>query len=350
MPRPEETELRIGRTSLEDRVFVIAEIGANHEGSLNEAKRLIEAAARCGADAVKFQTYRAETIVAVTETQRRAHFKRLELSEQEFAALAQEAGNHGVVFLSTPFDRESADFLDGLMPAFKVASGDLTATPLLAHIASKGKPILLSTGMADIEEVLEAVRTIERASPRGVGAPVVLLHCVSSYPTPDEQANLMAIPFLRNRAGRLVGYSDHTLGVEACHAAVALGARVIEKHFTFDKGRTTFRDHQLSADPADLSRLVAGIRRIEAMLGEARKRPAAAESQNRLTMRRSLAAACPIAKGETITLEMLTVLRPGTGLAPSRMDDVVGLRAMRDLAAGELLTNDAVEEVGTCVR
>jgi N-acetylneuraminate synthase/N,N'-diacetyllegionaminate synthase len=342
--------MNIGTFDLERRIFVIAEIGANHEGSLDEAKRLIEAAARCGADAVKFQTYRAEKIVAVTETQRRAHFKRLELSEQEFAALAQEAGNHGVVFLSTPFDRESADFLDGLMPAFKVASGDLTATPLLEHIAAKGKPILLSTGMADIEEILEAVRTIERANPGGVKAPMVLLHCVSSYPTPDEQANLMAIPYLQDQTGRSVGYSDHTLGIEACLAAVALGARVIEKHFTFDKGRTTFRDHQLSADPADLSRLVNGIRRVEAMLGEPGKRPGAAESQNRLAMRRSLAAARPIAKGERITREMLTVLRPGTGLAPSHMDEIVGLRAMRDLAAGELLTADAVDEVGTCVR
>ena len=342
--------MKIGSLNLVDRVMIIAEIGANHEGSLDEAKRLIEAAARCGADAVKFQTYRAEKIVAVSETQRRAHFKRLELSERDFAALAQEAGSQGVKFLSTPFDRDSADFLDGLVPAFKVASGDLTATPLLAHIASKGKPILLSTGMAVIEEILEAVRTIERASPRGAEAPVVLLHCVSAYPTPDEQANLMAIPYLRDQAGRLVGYSDHTLGVEACQAAVALGARVVEKHFTFDKGRTTFRDHQLSADPADLSRIVAGIRRIEAMLGEAEKRPVAAESQNRLAMRRSLAAACPIAKGDRITREMLTVLRPGTGLAPSRMDEIVGLRATRDLAAGELLTSGAVEEVGTCVR
>ncbi len=340
----------IGTHDMDEKVFVIAEIGANHEGSLDEAKRLVEAAASCGADAVKFQTYRAEKIVAASEAQRRAHFRRLELSNADFQTLAQVALECGVVFLSTPFDVESADLLDPLMPAFKIASGDLTAAPLVAHIASKGKPILLSTGMADLEEITEAIGVIEDASPRGTQAPVVVLHCVTAYPTPDAQANLNSIPYLRDRTGRLVGYSDHTLGIEACLAAAALGARVIEKHFTFDKSRTTMRDHQLSADPADLSMLVKGIRRIEAMLGEAGKALREAEAQNRVSMRRSLAARTAIPKGTMITPSMLTVLRPGSGLSPSRLLEVVGQRAARDLHSGEILTAEVLEGAATCAR
>ncbi|MBI5855741.1 MAG: N-acetylneuraminate synthase family protein [Nitrospirae bacterium] len=340
--------MNIGVHNLTEKVFVIAEIGANHEGNLDEAKRLIEAAATCGADAVKFQTYRADKIVAASETQRRAHFRRLELTDDAFQTLAHVALEYGVMFLSTPFDVESVDLLDPLMPAFKIASGDLTAAPLVAHIAGKGKPILLSTGMADMEEIFDAVEVIERASPCGAGAPLVLLHCVSSYPTPDASANLNAIPYLRDRTGRLIGYSDHTLGVEACLAAVALGARVIEKHFTSDKTRTTMRDHQLSADPADLAHLVKGIRRVEAMLGETGKALREVEAQNRVSMRRSLAARTAIHKGEVITPAMLTVLRPGTGLPPSKMHEVIGLRAMKDLVPGELLTQDALTEMESC--
>ena len=342
--------MNIGSRNVKDQILVIAEIGANHEGNLDEAKRLIEAAAKCGADAVKFQTYRADKIVAVGETQRRAHFRRLELADEAFETLAQVALEHRVMFLSTPFDTESADLLDPLMPAFKVASGDLTATPLLAHIAGKGKPILLSTGMADMEEIIDAIDVIEGASPLGADAPLVLLHCVSSYPTPDASAHLNAIPYLRDRTGRSVGYSDHTLGIEACLAAVALGARVVEKHFTFDKSRATMRDHQLSADPTDLARLVAGIRRVEAMLGESGKILREVEAQNRVSMRRSLAARTAVHKGEVITPAMLTVLRPGTGLAPSKMHEVVGRRAVRDLQPGELLTVDALEGLTVCVK
>jgi|CXWL01.1.fsa_nt_gi N-acetylneuraminate synthase/N,N'-diacetyllegionaminate synthase len=335
--------MKIGSIALENQVFIIAEIGANHEGSVEEALRMIEAAAQCGVDAVKFQTYRAEKIVASSEIQRRQHFKRLELTDADFRRLAQESAARGLVFLSTPFDRDSADMLDPLMPAFKVASGDLTCGPLLSHIATKGKPILLSTGMADMGEIYEAIEIIEQASPFGQRAPLALLHCVSAYPTPDEQANLLAIRRLQATTGRMVGYSDHTLGIEACVAAVALGVRVIEKHFTLDKSRSTFRDHQLSADPADLTALVTGVRRIEAMLGTGDKAPAAGEAANRLSMRRSLAAAVVIAKGQVLTVEMLTQLRPGTGLPSAMLDRVIGLRVSRDVGEGELLTIADVE-------
>lgn len=340
----------IGTVSIDERVLIIAEIGANHEGNLDEAKRMIDAAARAGADAVKFQTYRADKIVAASEAQRRAHFRRLELSDAEFQTLAQVALECGVLFLSTPFDVESVDLLDPLMPAFKIASGDVTATPLLAHVAGKGKPIVLSTGMASMEEIFEAIRVIEASSPLGFNAPLALLHCVSAYPTPDAQAHLNAIPYLRDRTGRPVGYSDHTLGIEACLAATALGARVIEKHFTFDKAKTSMRDHQLSADPADLALMVKGIRRIEAMLGDAAKGPLEVEAQHRVSMRRSLAARTAIPKGTVIAASMLTVLRPATGLAPSLVSEVVGRRAARDVAPGEVLTRDVLQEVATCAR
>ncbi len=333
---------------LERRVFVIAEIGANHEGRVEAAIRMIDAAARCGVDAVKFQTYRADTIVSPAQADRWRHFKRLELREEDFLALSAHAGRRGVVFLSTPFDAVSVDFLSPLVPAFKVASGDLTAHPLLTRIATKGKPILLSTGMATLEEIRDAVQVIERGHPAGASAPITLLHCVSAYPTPDDHANLCAIPHLREHLGRTVGYSDHTLGIEACLAAVALGARVIEKHFTLDKTRTTLRDHQLSADPADMAALVSGVRRIETMRGDGAKGTLSCETENRVSMRRSLAAAVDIAEGQTIARDMLTVLRPGTGLAPSELEAVVGLRAARSIHAGELLTADAVEGMRIC--
>ena len=342
--------MKIGSLDIHERVLVIAEIGANHEGNLDEAKRLIEAAAKAGADAVKFQTYRAEKIVASSETQRRTHFRRLELTDEAFQTLAQVALEYGVMFLSTPFDVESVDLLDPLMPAFKIASGDLTAAPLVAHIASKGKPIILSTGMAELAEIAEAIGVIEESSPLGAESPVVLLHCVSSYPTPDAEAQLNAIPYLRDRTGRLIGYSDHTLGIEACLAAVALGARVIEKHFTFDKGRTTMRDHQLSADPADLVQLVKGVRRIEAMLGECAKGLRGVESANRVSMRRSLAARVGIPGGTVITASMLTVLRPGTGLSPALLTQITGCRAAQDIRPGELLTPEMIAQELGCVR
>lgn len=340
--------MKIGPHDVTEHVLVIAEIGANHEGSLDDAKRLIEAAARCGADAVKFQTYRADKIVAASEARRRAHFRRLELPDADFQTLAQVAVEQGVVFLSTPFDVDSADLLDPLMPAFKIASGDLTATPLLAHVARKGKPIILSTGMASLEEIADAICTVEETSPLGDKAPLALLHCVSAYPTPDRQANLNAIPYLRDRTGRLVGYSDHTLGIEACLAAVALGARIIEKHFTFDKTRTTMRDHQLSADSTDLAQMVQGIRRIEVMLGEGGKPLMEVERHNRVSMRRSLAARTAIPKGAVITTSLLTILRPGTGISPSAIDRIVGQRAARDIVAGEVLTPDMVAEMEPC--
>lgn len=330
--------MKIGSHDLTQRALIIAEIGANHEGDVAAAERLIRLAARAGVDAVKFQTYRADKIVSRTDPDRQAHFARLELSNEAFRQLDHIAREEGVLFLSTPFDRESVDFLNPLVPAFKVASGDLTAGPLLTQVAEMGKPILLSTGMSSEEEIAQALESIAGIiGEAALKERAVLLHCVSSYPTPPDQANLASIPFLRDRFGLLVGYSDHTLGVQACEAAVALGAVVIEKHFTDSKTGRTLRDHALSAEPDEMATLVERIRKLEPMLGHYGKAPMPAEVDNRQSMRRSVAAARPIPAGTVIAGEMLTVLRPAEGIPPSEFGRVIGRHAARDLAEGDIL-------------
>ena len=339
--------VNIGGIDVTTRPLLIAEIGANHEGDIAVAKTMIAEAARAGADLVKFQTYKAEKIVAATDETRRAHFRRLSLEDAAFVELAAEANKHGVQFLSTAFDVEAVDFLEPLMPAFKVASGDLTFTPLLERMAGKGKPILLSTGMAELHEIEKALLAIAAAAglPRArVGERVVLLHCVSSYPTVPEEANLRAITELREKfPGVSIGYSDHTLGVLAASAAVALGACVIEKHFTLQKEGRTFRDHQLSADPRDLAELSANIRTLTAMLGRGAKVAMPSEQGNLGSMRRSVAARVAIKAGDVIAAEHLTCLRPATGLPPETLPRLVGRAALRDIPAGHVITADAVD-------
>ena len=338
--------MKIGHVDIAERPFVIAEIGANHEGDLQVAKTMIAEAAAAGADAVKFQTYEAEKIVAGTEEARRAHFKRLSLTAAAWPELAAEATKHGVLFMSTAFDLDAVDLLAPLMPAFKVASGDLTFTPLLQRMAAKGKPILLSTGMASPEEIETALVAIAGAAglPRTrIGERVVILHCVSSYPTTPEEANLSAITELRGRfPGLPVGYSDHTLGILAATVSIALGARVIEKHFTLQKEGRTFRDHQISADPRDLAELTATIRTVTTMLGGGGKRLMPSEEANRGSMRRSVAARVAIRAGQVIEEDHLICLRPGSGIAPSRLREVVGRVAARDIPAGHLIEPSAV--------
>ena len=337
--------MKIGAIDLAERPLVIAEIGANHEGDVAAARAMIAAAAAAGADAVKFQTYKADKIVARTEEARFAHFQRMSLSDAAFVELAADARANGVMFLSTPFDVDAVASLDPLVPAFKVASGDLTFAPLLQAVARTGKPILLSTGMATLDEIRTALSIIQEAAgvdEAALRSRVVLLHCVSSYPTPPEDANLAAITDLRRTFGVPVGYSDHTLGVVACLAAVALGARVIEKHFTLQKEGRTFRDHQISADPADMAQLTGAVRTVSTMLGRGGKAPVAAEEANRLSMRRSLAARRAIKAGEPITAADVILLRPGTGLPPSMLGEIIGRVALQDVPAGHHIPPSAV--------
>lgn len=337
--------MKIGGIDITTRPLVIAEIGANHEGDIEAAKVMIREAARTGADAVKFQTYKAAKMVAWDESERFAHFQRLSLPDSAFEELAAEATANGLLFLSTPFDVEAVEFLNALVPAFKIASGDLTFLPLLERVAEKKKPVLLSTGMASLQEIQAALETIRRAGKieRGeLGGRVVLLHCVSSYPTAPEEANLLAVRRLSDEFGLPVGYSDHTLGILACIGAVALGACVIEKHFTLQKEGRTFRDHQLSADVAEMTELVASLRTLAMMFGSGEKVPAPSEEASRISMRRSLAARTDIKAGDVISAEQITCLRPGTMLPPSLLPEVIGHVALHDIPAGHLIPASAI--------
>lgn len=327
-------------------VFIIAEAGVNHNGDISLAKQLVDVAAQVGADAVKFQTFKAENVVTKTapkaEYQRkvadRTHsqldmLKKLELSEQDFAELKDYCDQRNILFMSTPHDQESIDFLDRLgVSLFKIGSGDITNIPYLRHMARKGKPMILSTGASTLGEVEEAVETILASGNKQL----ILLHCVSSYPAKAEDCNLKAIQTLANAFKLPVGFSDHTLGIEVSLAAVALGACVIEKHFTLDR-TLPGPDHQASLEPTELNQLVQGIRTVEKALGNGLKRPSSEELKNRTVIRKSLVAACPIPAGTIILDHMITVKRPGTGLAPKFKDEVVGRRARVDIAEDQLI-------------
>jgi N-acetylneuraminate synthase len=331
------------------RTFVIAEAGVNHNGSLELALGLVDAASRAGADAVKFQSFRADKIAlhsapkasyqeASTGTVESQHemLRRLELSESDHVALAHRCAERGIAFLSTPFDAESADMLFRLgVQQFKIPSGEITNTPLLRHVASFGLPLLVSTGMAYLEEVEECLRTL-----RGAGAAdITLLHCVTEYPAPAEQINLRAMATLRDAFSVPVGYSDHSEGLEIAYAAVALGAVVLEKHFTLDRSLPG-PDHQASIDAAGLVELVRGIRAVESALGNGTKAPALCEVRNREVVRRSLVVSRRIPGGQILVSDDLVALRPGTGISPARIDSIVGRIAAYDIEPGTVLREE----------
>jgi len=325
-------------------VFFIAEAGVNHNGDPALAHRLIEVAAAAGADAVKFQTFRTEALVSrhapkaqyQVETTGAAEsqlemLRKLELSRETFASLAQACRRRGILFLSSPFDLVSADDLESLdVAAFKTGSGELTNLPLLDHLAAKGRPIIVSTGMATLAEVETAVATV------GQRAPLALLHCVSAYPTPPEETNLRAMATLRARFGCPVGFSDHTPGLTVSIAAVALGASIIEKHFTLDRALPG-PDHRASLDPVGLTALVAAVREVEASLGDGDKRPMPSELSTRAVARKSLVATRALRKGETLAAASVAVKRPGTGIAPGELARALGRRLTRDVEVDEVI-------------
>ncbi len=331
----------IGPIDLEREVLVVAEIGNNHEGSYALAEEMIGRAAEAGAQAVKFQTFLPEHYVSRQDTARLERLRKFAFSFDQFARLAKVAARHGVIFLSTPFDLASADAVDALCPAFKVSSGDNTFQPLLERVAAFRKPILLSTGLANLTDLERARTTITHVwDELGHSGEIVLLHCVSSYPTPPVEANLGAIRTLAERFGGVVGYSDHTLGIDAAILSVALGARVIEKHFTIDKNHSDFRDHQLSADPAELAELVQRVRRAAELLGDGRKLAQPSEDRNRVAMRRSIAAGVDLPAGTVLRWEHLIWVRPGDGFAPGSESRLLGRTLARAVAQGELLRPD----------
>jgi N-acetylneuraminate synthase len=325
----------------------VAEAGVNHNGELGLALEMVHAAAEAGAEAVKFQSFRAQHLASPhaplagyqARTVKGGRTQRemlvgLELDEEAHRQIMERCRRLGLIFLSSPFDPPSADLLARLeAPAYKIASGEATNLPFLAELARRGLPLILSTGMCTLAEVARAVRTVQDAGCRQLA----LLHCVSDYPARPEDVNLLAMRTMRAAFGLPVGYSDHTLGDQACHAAVALGACIIEKHFTLDPGLPG-PDQKASVDPAGLARLVAGVRQVEACLGNGQKLPARAEEATAAVARKSLVAARDLAGGKALEPEDLASLRPGTGISPAELPQVLGRPLRRGLKRGELIT------------
>lgn len=332
--------------------FVIAEAGVNHNGDLEMAREMVRVAARAGADAVKFQTFKAERLT--TAQARKAVYqlvatgdgesqlemlRKLELGAEDFKVLQQECSENDILFMSTPFDEESADLLDSLnMNVFKIGSGEITNLPFLEHVASKRKPVILSTGMSYLNEVDVAVRTIRAA---GIHK-LALLHCTSQYPANPADVNLRAMQTMAQAFQVPVGLSDHTTGVDISHAAVALGACVVEKHFTLDNSLPG-PDHRASLEPGELEGLVRGIRRVESALGNGRKEPVEGEADTAAVARKSIVARRDIPAGTMLTQEQVVMMRPGTGLPSSMLDYVIGRVARREIPAGTLISFEMIE-------
>jgi len=337
----------IGSTDVAREVYVIAEVGGNHNGDPETAYRLVEAAAQAGANAVKFQTYRAETLVHpsvepvpivrkhyATQLER---FKSLELSWEVYERIIKMCGDLGVDFMTTPFDLEILRRMAAHMPAIKISSGDLTYHQLIREAASFGKPVILSTGMAEMQEIAEAGALVPPER-------LALLHCVSVYPLPDEQVNLRAVTAMQQAwPDVVIGYSDHTIGPEACLLAVALGARIIEKHFTLDRSQVP-GDHVLSLDPVGLLSLVGQVRRINCMLGSGVKRPTEGESEMRRKMRRGVYAARDLAEGARLINEDLRFLRPSGAYAPADAEGLLRCRLKRAVKAGAAISPNDLQD------
>lgn len=329
--------MKIGKHDLDEDVLIVAEIGNNHEGSYALAEEMVGLAARAGAGAVKFQTIVPQKLVSAQETERIAQLERFRLTHEEFEKLSRVAQQEGVMFLSTPFDLDSVGFLDPLVPAFKIASGDNNFYPLIERVAETGKPILLSTGFMTLDEIGEIVVYIRKVwQNRGITQELAALHCVVSYPAEPEAANLRALQGLRD-VGVTVGYSDHTIGIEAAVLSVALGARIIEKHFTLDKNHSDFRDHQLSADPADMAALVERVGHAIELLGSGHKELAGMERENLPRVRRSITASQPLSAGSLLRSEHLCWVRPGEGLPPGREEELLGKALLRPVEEGEMI-------------
>lgn len=328
------------------KVFIIAEAGVNHNGSLDTAKKLIAAAAEAGADAVKFQTFKAERLVSRfapkadyqkettdADESQLAMLKALELTREQHLELIDCCKRHGILFLSTAFEQESLALLESLdIPLHKIPSGEITNLPFLLAVAATKKPVILSTGMSTLDEVAAAVTLLRENGVREL----TVLHCTTEYPTPWGGVNLAALETLSKALGVPVGYSDHTAGIEISVAAAALGAAVIEKHFTLDKSMPG-PDHKASLEPRELAKLVEAIRHVEAALGSGVKQPSASEQKNLAVVRKSIVALCGIKKGELFTAQNLTVKRPGTGVSPMLWESVLGRAAVRNFCEDELI-------------
>lgn len=327
-------------------VVIIAEAGVNHNGSVKLAKQMIEEAARAGADYIKFQTFKPEKLVSKyaqkadyqkkttgSQESQLQMLEKLALSYDDFVELKKYCEQIGIGFLSTPFDEDSIRFLDRLdMDFWKIPSGEITNYPYLVQVAQTGRDIVLSTGMCEMDEIADAMKVLEE---NGAGN-ISLLHCNTEYPTPYEDVNLLAMNQMREVFNKQVGYSDHTVGIEVPIAAVALGAEIIEKHFTLDKNMEG-PDHKASLEPLELTQMICSIRHIEKSLGDGNKKRTVSEQHNIAAARKSIVAKCAISKGDIFTEANLTVKRPGNGISPMRWKELIGTRAERDYLEDELI-------------
>lgn len=331
--------MKIGEFDTDKKVLVIAEIGNNHEGDFNVACEMIEAAAEAGADAVKFQTIVPNRLVSKKDTNRVDQLSKFTFSQDQFRELHDLANHLSVIFLSTPFDLEVVDWLDSIVPAYKIASGDNDFWPLLDKVARTGKPILVSLGLGKIKEFNEIREFLDSkwTSYNFLNPGLGFLHCVVSYPTPDDQAFLANISQI-NCEDATPGYSDHTLGIKAAELAVANGARIIEKHFTLDKNFSDFRDHQLSAEPHEMKLLVQKIRKAEEMLGISESFLQDCEKSNEYAVRRSIATVRKMERGDIVSKEDLCWLRPRNGFRPGEEGLVVGQTLVKAIEEGEIFT------------
>lgn len=326
-------------------VYIIAEAGVNHNGSFDLACRLVDAAKTAGADCIKFQTFRAQNLVSrnagkadyqkdtTGDGSQADMLTKLELSYDAFSRLKQYCGEVGITFLSTPFDLESVAFLDALgVPFWKIPSGEVTNLPYLEALAKTGRPVVMSTGMCEMDEIEAALRVLRENGTSDIR----LLHCNTEYPTPFADVNLRAMETMRRAFGVEVGYSDHTRGIEVPIAAVALGATIIEKHFTLDRNMEG-PDHKASLEPDELAAMVSAIRNIEQALGSGEKTASPSEQKNIAVARKSIVAKRAIKAGERLTEDNLTVKRPGSGVSPMRWRDVLGTAAIRDFEEDEMI-------------
>ena len=332
-------------------VFIIAEAGVNHNGNLDIAKKLIDKAVYANVDAVKFQTFQAEKLVTMNAKQAEYQaknighketqydmLKRLELKREYHSVLKNYAEEKGIIFLSTPFDEDAIDFLDSLgVYAFKVGSSDTNNIPYLKRMAKKGKPIILSTGMSDLEEIVESVDTILKYN-----KDLIVLHCTTDYPCPYDKVDLNVLNTLKEELGTVIGYSDHTLGIEVPIAAVALGAKVIEKHFTLDR-KMPGPDHKASLEPNELKEMVKGIRNVEKALGNDKKIVTDVARKYIDVAKKSVIANKSIKKGEKISSDMLIIKRPGTGLKPKYFYEIIGKKAKKDIEKDTLIQLEEIE-------
>jgi len=336
--------MKIGKFDTSEKALIVAEIGNNHEGDFELAKDMIDAAAEAGADAVKFQTFRTENYVSKFDAQRFAKLKSYELTFNQFEKLSIHAKGHDLLFLSTPFDLASADALSHFVDGIKIASGDNNFYPLINKVSGYYLPTILSLGLLGIEGVKKTLKILTANwSSNMIKDKLAVLHCVCSYPVPENEANLLALLQLKDQLDCTIGYSDHVKGNEAAFLSIALGARVVEKHFTLTHNFSDFRDHQLSADVTEMTELVKRIRAAEAMLGSNWKKTEKCEEALTQAVRRSIIVTKNLKKGDVISMEDLSWVRPAGGIAPGNENLLLGKCLKKDLSEGEQIKEHDVE-------